>query len=78
MTAADADAQAERERFAHLEALAALVYDFVEEARAIDAVYNPYYAGLARELRALDYVVRDDIRTIPTAGEMLMQPTGNA
>ena len=62
-------AQADAERIAHLEALAQLVYHFVEQARAIDARYSPEYAEMARELRALGYDVRADIPPLPPAGE---------
>jgi hypothetical protein len=45
--------QHDAQRVAHLEALAQLVYRFVEHARAIDARYTPEYADMARELRPL-------------------------
>ena len=51
------------ERLAHLEALAVLMHRFIEEARAIDARYNPDYAAMARELRALGFAVREDVPT---------------
>lgn len=66
--------QADAERVTHLEALAQLVYHFVEQARAIDARYIPEYAEMARELRALGYDVRADIPHLPPAGET---PTGS-
>jgi hypothetical protein len=59
------------DRLAHLEALAELVYQFVEQARAIDARYTPEYADLARELRALGYQVRADIPHLPPADAAL-------
>ena len=49
------------ERLKHLEALVAVVSEFVEEARYIDAHYDGRYGAKARELRALGYQVRDDI-----------------
>lgn len=49
------------DRLRHLEALAAVVYAFVEEARYIDAHYNQAYTDMARELRALGYQIRQDI-----------------
>lgn len=61
MHAEQPNAAISSERLQHLEALAALVFRFIEEARYIDAVYDPAYSGLAQELRALGYQVRSDI-----------------
>jgi hypothetical protein len=57
------------ERLAHLEALAQIVYRFVEEARAIDARYAPEYGEMAHELRALGYTVRADVPSLPPPDE---------
>ena len=51
----DSSTAVDPERLAHLESLAAIVYRFIE------AHYDPNYAAVAAELRALGYAVRDDI-----------------
>ncbi len=69
-------AAGDADRRTHLEALARIVYRFVEQARAIDARYNPDYADMARELRALGYDVRADIPHLPPAGDAPPTETG--
>lgn len=61
MTEQPAQLPPDAERLVHLEALAQVVYRFVEQARAIDAHHTPAYSDMARALRALGFAVRDDI-----------------
>jgi len=59
MSTEEAMADIGSERLRHLEALASLISDFLEEARYIDAYYNQASSDMARELRALGYHARN-------------------